>query len=77
VDVECRLQEGRRFGSDQVALTNGGPGIATDVPAKFIMDFLFLRANIGLASAGATVMLVAVVAAVTPWVYVVYMRPKR
>ncbi|WP_275791383.1 carbohydrate ABC transporter permease [Pararhizobium gei] len=59
-----------------VALTNGGPGTATDVPAKFIMDFLFLRSNIGLASAGATVMLVAVVAAVAPWVYAVYMRPK-
>ncbi len=60
-----------------IALTNGGPGTATDVPAKFIMDFLFLRSNIGLASAGATVMLIAGIAAVAPWVYVVYMRPKR
>lgn len=57
-----------------VSLTNGGPGNATDVPAKFIMDFLFLRANIGLASAAATVMMVAVIAAVTPWIYMVYIR---
>ena len=35
-----------------VAMTNGGPGDATDVPSKFIMDNLFERQNIGLASAG-------------------------
>nr|WP_319513272.1 sugar ABC transporter permease [uncultured Cohaesibacter sp.] len=57
-----------------VALTNGGPGTATDVPAKFIMDFLFLRANVGLASAAATVMLVAVAIAIIPWIYAVYLK---
>ena len=36
-----------------VAMTQGGPGIASEVPAKFIMDHLFLRSNIGLASGGA------------------------
>ena len=35
-----------------VAMTQGGPGTASEVPAKFIMDYLFGRANIGLASAG-------------------------
>jgi glucose/mannose transport system permease protein len=60
-----------------VAMTNGGPGTATDVPAKFIMDFLFVRANIGLSAAGATVMLLAVTAAVAPWIYAVYMRAPR
>ena len=34
-----------------LALTGGGPGIATEVPTKFIMDYLFQRANIGLAAA--------------------------
>lgn len=57
-----------------VALTNGGPGTATDVPAKFIMDFLFLRANVGLASAAATMMLVAVAIAIIPWIYAVYLK---
>jgi glucose/mannose transport system permease protein len=41
-----------------VAMTQGGPGIASEVPAKFIMDHLFLRSNVGLASAGAVVLLV-------------------
>ena len=35
-----------------VAMTQGGPGTASEVPAKFIMDHLFGRANIALASAG-------------------------
>src|SRR5690606_16325381 len=30
------------------AMTQGGPGIATEVPAKFVMDHLFGRANVGL-----------------------------
>ena len=34
-----------------VAMTQGGPGTASEVPAKFIMDYLFGRANLGLASA--------------------------
>jgi glucose/mannose transport system permease protein len=39
------------------------------VPAKFIMDYLFGRANIGLASAASTVMLLTVLAVITPWMY--------
>ena len=41
-----------------VAMTRGGPGIASEVPAKFVMDHLFERNNIGLATAAATMMLV-------------------
>jgi glucose/mannose transport system permease protein len=52
-----------------VAMTNGGPGIASEVPAKFIMDHLFGRNNIALASAAAIVMLVPVLALVAPWLY--------
>jgi len=52
-----------------VAMTGGGPGIASEVPAKFILDYLFGRANIGLASAASTVLLVTAVAAVAPWMY--------
>lgn len=43
-----------------VAMTGGGPGYATDLPAKFVVDNLFTRANIGLASAAATVMLLTI-----------------
>jgi len=49
-----------------VAMTQGGPGTASDVPAKFIMDHLFGRANIALASAGAMVLLATVLLLVAP-----------
>lgn len=52
-----------------VAMTQGGPGTASEVPAKFIMDHLFGRANIGLASAGAVVLLLMVLALSAPFLY--------
>ena len=52
-----------------VAMTNGGPGDATDVPSKFIMDNLFERQNIGLASAASTTMLVTVLIIIAPLLY--------
>ena len=59
-----------------VAMTRGGPGIASEVPAKFVMDHLFERNNIGLATAAATMMLVAVICILTPWFYARYARPQ-
>ena len=52
-----------------VAMTNGGPGDATDVPSKFIMDNLFERQNIGLASAASTTMLLTVLIIIAPLMY--------
>ncbi len=52
-----------------VAMTQGGPGTASEVPAKFIMDHLFQRANIALASAAAIVMLIPVLAMAAPYLY--------
>lgn len=52
-----------------VAMTQGGPGTASEVPAKFIMDYLFGRANIGLASAASIVLLLTVLAIVAPLYY--------
>lgn len=52
-----------------VAMTGGGPGTASEVPAKFIMDHLFLRSNIGLASAGAVTLLIPVLALLAPYAY--------
>lgn len=60
-----------------VALTNGGPGTASDLPAKFVMDFLFVRQNAGLAMAGATVMLLIAIPILAPWLYVEYFRRAR
>jgi glucose/mannose transport system permease protein len=59
-----------------VAMTLGGPGIATEVPAKFVMDHLFERNNIGLATSAATIMLLTVIAVLTPWLYARYGRPE-
>ncbi len=52
-----------------VAMTNGGPGISSEVPAKFVMDHLFERGNIGLATAAATSMLITLAAVIVPWLY--------
>ena len=52
-----------------VSMTQGGPGTASEVPAKFIMDHLFGRANIALASAGSIVLLLTVLALVAPFLY--------
>lgn len=49
-----------------VAMTQGGPGDATEVPAKFVMDHLFARANLGLASAGAIALLAGTLAVAAP-----------
>ena len=52
-----------------VSMTQGGPGNASEVPAKFIMDHLFGRANLALASAGSVVLLLSVLALVAPLFY--------
>ncbi|MDQ0440217.1 glucose/mannose transport system permease protein [Kaistia dalseonensis] len=60
-----------------VALTNGGPGISTEVPAKFVIEYLFQRQNLGLATAASTVMLITVLCVLAPWLYVQYFRTPR
>lgn len=60
-----------------VAMTKGGPGLASEVPAKFIMDNFFERSNVGLASAAATVLLVTVLAVLAPWIYAGALRARR
>jgi glucose/mannose transport system permease protein len=60
-----------------VAMTQGGPGYASDVPARFIMDHLFGRANIALASAGSMVLLVTVLALVAILAAARAMRRRR
>jgi glucose/mannose transport system permease protein len=52
-----------------VAMTGGGPGISTDVPSKFVMEYLFERSNIGLATAGATLMLITTICLAAPFLY--------
>ncbi len=52
-----------------MALTAGGPGFATDVPATFMYSMAFTRGQIGLGAASATVMLATIAAIVVPYLY--------
>ncbi|BFM12026.1 sugar ABC transporter permease [Simiduia litorea] len=60
-----------------VAMTAGGPGIASELPAKFVVDNLFERNNIGLAMAGAGMLLVSVICAATPLFVLQLLRRKQ
>lgn len=60
-----------------VAMTNGGPGIASEVPAKYVYDFMFARANVGQALAASTVMLTTVFIILIPWIYLEYGNRSR
>lgn len=60
-----------------VSMTQGGPGTASDVPAKFIMDHLFGRANLSLASAGSMVLLALVLGMLALLAPVLYARSRR
>lgn len=50
-----------------VAQTGGGPGIATEVPAKYVYDMMFRNNNLGQGFAASTMMLVTVALVVVPW----------
>jgi glucose/mannose transport system permease protein len=52
-----------------VALTGGGPGYATDMPATFMYSFAFQRSELGVAAASATMMLMTIVAIIVPYLY--------
>jgi len=52
-----------------MALTAGGPGYATDLPATFMYTMAFSRGQIGLGAASATIMLATVAAIVVPYLY--------
>lgn len=52
-----------------VALTDGGPGISSEVPATYVYDYMFMAGNIGQGLAASTMMLVTVLIIIVPWAY--------
>jgi glucose/mannose transport system permease protein len=52
-----------------VALTDGGPGISSEVPAKYVYQYMFSGGNLGQALSASTMMLVTVLIIVIPWAY--------
>jgi len=51
------------------ALTGGGPGYSSDLPANFMYTFSFNRAQIGMGAASAMIMLFGVLAVLIPYLY--------
>ena len=60
-----------------VAQTSGGPGIASEVPAKYVYDYMFQGQNLGQGFAASTMMLLAVLIVVIPWAYLEFGSRKR
>lgn len=60
-----------------VAQTNGGPGIASEVPAKYVYDYMFQNQNLGQGFAASTVMLVTVLIILIPWAYLEFGGKKQ
>lgn len=52
-----------------IALTGGGPGYATDLPATYMYAMAFSRGDLGQAASSATVMMMVVVAIIVPYLY--------
>ena len=52
-----------------VAQTSGGPGIASEVPAKYVYDKMFLGQNLAQGFAASTMMLLSVLIVLIPWAY--------
>jgi len=52
-----------------IALTGGGPGIATDMPATFMYAMAFSRGDLGQAAASAMVMMMIVFTIVVPYLW--------
>jgi glucose/mannose transport system permease protein len=60
-----------------MALTGGGPGFSSDLPATFMYTFAFNRNQIGLGAASAMMMLMTVVAIIVPLIYSETRRHRR
>jgi glucose/mannose transport system permease protein len=52
-----------------IALTGGGPGYATDLPATYMYAMAFSRGDLGQAASSATVMMMVVMAIIVPYLY--------
>lgn len=60
-----------------VAQTNGGPGLASEVPAKYVIEMMFRAQNLGQGFAASTMMLVSVLVVLIPWAYLEFGGKKR
>ncbi|MBV7397163.1 carbohydrate ABC transporter permease [Mameliella sediminis] len=59
-----------------IALTGGGPGRATELPATFMYSYTFTRNSMGIGAASAVIMLMTIAAIMMPYLYA-ELREKR
>ncbi len=59
------------------ALTGGGPGIATQLPALVVYDFMFQRGHIGRGTAAAVLMLLTLLGVLLPYAIWKYVQRRR
>ena len=52
-----------------IALTGGGPGRATELPATFMYSYTFTRNEMGVGAASAMIMLIMIFSIIVPYVY--------
>jgi glucose/mannose transport system permease protein len=60
-----------------VAQTGGGPGISSEVPAKYVYNMMFEAQNLGQGFAASTIMLLSVLIVLIPWAYLEFGGRKR
>ena len=60
-----------------VAQTSGGPGLASEVPAKYVFDYMFGHQNLAQGFAASTMMLVSVLIVLIPLAYLGFGRRKH
>lgn len=60
-----------------VALTSGGPGISSEVPAKFVYAKMFESQKLAQGFAASTMMLITVAIVLIPWAYLEFGGKKR
>jgi glucose/mannose transport system permease protein len=60
-----------------VAQTGGGPGLSSEVPAKYVIELMFRAQNLGQGFAASTMMLCSVVIVLIPWAYLEFGGRKR
>ena len=52
-----------------IALTGGGPGRATELPATFMYSYTFTRNQMGIGASSAVIMLMTIAAIIVPYLY--------
>ena len=52
-----------------IALTNGGPGRATELPATFMYSYTFTRNEMGIGASSAAIMLMMIASVIVPYLY--------